>query len=92
MQKGFEILNNLTEEQKKEFEMDLQELYTICKTSPGFPTGARNEATVNMNLLNEVYLNVTFDFEEAHTEKVKGRILNLYQYKDEDEYNKAVEK
>ncbi len=92
MQKELELLNNLSEEQRVEFKKDIQELYTICKNQPGFPMGSRNEATVNMNLLDEVFLRVTFDFEDAHTDKVKGRILNLYQYKDIVEYTEAVEK
>lgn len=90
MQKELEILNNLNEDQRAEFEKDIQELYTICKNQPGFPSGSRNEATVNMNLLDEVFLKVTFDFENANTDKVKGRILELYKYKNVKEYRKAV--
>lgn len=92
MQKELEILDNLNEDQRAEFEKDIQELYTICKNQPGFPSGSRNEATVNMNLLDEVFLKVTFDFDNANTDKVKGRILELYKYKNETEYKEAVEK
>lgn len=90
MHKELEILNGLSEEHKAEFKKDIQELYTICKNQPGFPMGSRNEATANMNLLDEVYLKVTFDFEDASTDKVKGRILNLFKYKNEKAYRKAV--
>lgn len=90
MENNIKILNSLTGAQKKEFEKDLQEVYTVCKTSPGFPSGSRNEANVNLNLLDEVYLNVTFDFEDAQTDKVKGRILNIYRYQNKKEYTEAV--
>jgi flagellin-specific chaperone FliS len=90
MQKEFEILDNLSEEQRAEFKKDMQELYTFCKNQPGFPMGSKNEATVNMNLLNEVFLKVTFDFEDAESDKVKGRILKLYKYENEQEYREAV--
>lgn len=57
---------------------------------PGFPMGFRNEATVNMNLLNEVFLRVTFDFVDANSDKVKGRILKVHKYANEREYRTAV--
>ncbi|WP_026933847.1 hypothetical protein [Christiangramia echinicola] len=91
MQQEFDILDNLTKNQRIEFGRDIQEVYTLCKSQSGFPTGSRNKATVNMNLLGEVFLKVTFDFENAHTDKVKGRILELYKYKNEKEYRIAVE-
>lgn len=90
MQNGLEILNNLTEEQRAEFEKDIQELYEFCTKQPGFPTGSRNEVSVNMNLSNQIFLKVTFDFVEANSDKVKGRILQVHRYENEEEYRKAV--
>lgn len=86
MSNQVEILKNLTQAQRVEFEKDLQEVWRQCENHPLFGSTRRKDVTGHMNLLDEVFLKYTFEFDPAVSDKVKGRITELYQYPDKLSY------
>lgn len=91
MSNQLEILNSLTEAQRLEFENDLKEVWRQCEKHPLFRSTTRKDATGHMNLLDEVYLKYTFEFDPFARDKVKGRITELYQYPHKSSYMADVE-
>jgi hypothetical protein len=91
MDNHLEILNSLTEAQKKEFEKDLQELWVHCDKHPLYSLASQKDVTGHMNLLDEVYLKYTFEFDPHIAGKAKGRIMELFKYPNKLSYMADVE-
>ncbi|MDC6350471.1 hypothetical protein PP178_02830 [Zeaxanthinibacter sp. PT1] len=90
MKKEYEILKNLSPAQRREFEKDLENIYSICYEKTKGELSVLKDVTVNMNLCNEVYLNVTFEFNSEVGESGKGRITALTRYPNKLAYEAAV--
>lgn len=90
MKEQFEIIENLTPAQKKELDKDIQELYIRLQQEPEYQKGRVKDINVNANLLDEVFLNLTIEFGETTGDKVKGKITQVYEYKNKSEYVEAI--
>lgn len=87
-----QIIESLSASQRKEFEEDLIALYKECDRALNGKLERLKDVTVNMRLENEVFLRVTCEYDNtvSGTEEVKGRITDIYQYSNRDEYDLAV--
>ena len=90
MKEQFEIIKNLTPAQKKELDKDIQELYLQLYQDPDFKHGRIKDLNININLLDEVYLNLTLEFGKPQGDKGNGRVTEIYKYPSEDEYLKEL--
>lgn len=90
MTEQFKIIEGLTPAQKTELNKDIQELYIRLQQEPDYQKGRVKDINVNVNLLDEVFLNLTIEFGEKSGEKVKGKITQVYEFKDKSEYVQAI--
>lgn len=90
MQKEFQIIEELNPAQKSELDKDIQELYLNVENQPGFHSACRNKSNVNINLLDQVFLNLTVEFEPSLTGKINGKIVKIFRYSSKEAYNEAV--
>ncbi|RYC51863.1 hypothetical protein [Flagellimonas olearia] len=90
MNKEFEVLQNLTEAQKQEFENDIQQLYAYCYNQTKGELQKLIDVTTNLRLEGEVFLKVTFEFDPNFGVNGKGRITQLSKYPNKLAYEAAV--
>lgn len=90
MKKEFQIIEELTPAQKSELDKDIQELYLNVENQPGFHSAKRNESNININLLGQVFLNLTVEFKPSLTGTVNGKIVKIYKYPNKEAYNDAI--
>ena len=92
MKVDFEIINNLTPEQRLELDKDMQQIYLECHKQLNGKLEKLKEVRVNINLNNEVYLNVVCEYDNtvSGSETVKGSITHLYKYNNRKEYDMAL--
>ena len=90
MKEALEIINGLTRAQKEEFEKDMQQLYIECYKQTKGDLTQLIDVTTNMRLQDEVFLNVTFQFDPAIGERGTGRITALTTYANKLAYEAAV--
>lgn len=90
MKEKIKILDALTLEQRNEFEMDLQELYSQCKETLNGKLERLMDVVTNINLQNKVFLRVTIEYDNTKNGLIKGRITSLHQYKNRQEYDIAL--
>ncbi len=90
MEKALEFLNRLTPAQKEEFEKDMRQLHIECYKQTKGDLKKLIDVTTNMKLQDEIFLNVTFEFDPAIGEKGKGRITALSKYSNKLAYEAAV--
>ena len=92
MEKKMEIINNLTASQRQEFKNDMLGIYQECQNTLNGKMERLKDVTVNINLKSEVFLKVTFEYDNtiSNDEKVKGRITDIHQYQNKSEYDVAV--
>lgn len=90
MDKVLEILNSLTPAQKEEFDRDIQQLYVECHKQTNGDLSKLIDVTTNMRLQDEVFLNVTFEFDPAIGENGTGRITALTKYSHKIAYEAAI--
>ena len=90
MEKAVKILNSLTPPQKEELEKNMQQLYAECYRQTNGDLSKLKDVTVNVRLLDEVFLNVTFEFDQAIGGKGTGRITSLTKYPNKLAYEAAV--
>ena len=90
MKNELEILTKLTPAQKAEFDSDIEQLFAKAYIETKGVLAQLKDATVNMNLNDEVFLKVTFEFDPTFGTKGKGRITSLYQYPNKLAYEAGV--
>jgi hypothetical protein len=90
MEKELEIINKLTDSQRKEFDRTIQELFVEVHKQTNGDLKKLIDVTANVNLEDKVFLNVTLEFDPNFSEKGKGRLKSLYQYPNKASYDGAV--
>jgi DNA polymerase III sliding clamp (beta) subunit (PCNA family) len=90
MKKELEIINKLTNSQRKEFDSNIEEIFALVYKKTEGDIKKLKDVTVNINLEDEVFLNVTLEFDSKFSDKGKGRITKLYQYPNKISYDGAV--
>lgn len=90
MEKEFEIIKQLSPEEKKEFDRDIQQIYFECHKALNGKMHRLKDVVTNINLQNKVFLRVTIEYDNTISETVKGRITDLHKYVNRKEYNIAL--
>lgn len=92
MKEELKILKELTPKQKEEFDSDMQRLYLECHRILNGKLEKLKDVSVNLNINNEVYLNVVYEYDNTikSSELIKGRITYLKKYNNRAEYDAAV--
>ncbi|OSY87656.1 hypothetical protein WH52_09455 [Tenacibaculum holothuriorum] len=90
MKKEFEIITQLSKAQRQEFDKDLQALYLQCHNALNGKLEKLKDVTASINLLDQVFLKVTFEYDNTIKDTVKGKITALKKYNNKEEYLVAL--
>lgn len=85
-----EILDSLTQAQRKEFDEDIENLVMRVGIEYDFDSQKVAEVNTNIRLKDGIYFNVSVTFHVDEHREVRGQITGLKRYAHADEYWAAV--
>ncbi|CAM4034645.1 hypothetical protein [Gillisia hiemivivida] len=90
MKDYLKTIEDLTPAQKTELDKDIQELHLRLQHELNFHKGHVKDVNINVNLLDEVFLNLTVEFEPSINGIVKGKIVQIDKYPNKEVYHDAI--
>jgi hypothetical protein len=87
-----EVLNSLTENQRKEFEQDTKSAIDKIIQTGNLHPNKLHEVNINLRLEPDVFLNVTLKFIAQKNNKIRGIVSDVIKFDNVDQYLDAISK